>query len=50
MPLGPDSTRVRHTYDWTEIDKRLREKLPFPVVSEKRLADTLGYLAAAVAG
>ena len=49
-PLGPDSTRVRHTYDWTEVDKKLREKMPFPVVSEKQLADTLGNLAAAIAG
>ena len=49
-PEGPDSTRVRLTYDWSAVDKKLREKLSFPVVSEKQLADSLGNLAAAVAG
>ena len=49
-PQGPDATQVRHTYSWSDVDKKLREKLPFPVVSEKQLADTLGNLAAAVAG
>lgn len=49
-PQGSDSTLVRHTYDWSGVDAKLREKLPFPAVSEKQLADTLGNLAAAVAG
>ena len=49
-PEGPDSTRVRLTYDWSAVDKKLREKLSFPVVSEKQLADSLGNLAATVAG
>lgn len=49
-PQGPDSTVVRHTYDWSAVDKKLREKLPFPVVSEKQLDDTLANLASAVAG
>ena len=49
-PQGPDQTLVRHTYSWGEVDPKLREKLSFPVLSEKQLADSLSNLAAAVAG
>lgn len=50
-PQGPDATLVRHTYDWSGVtDKKILEKVPFPLVSEKKLADALSNLAAAVAG
>ena len=49
-PQGPDSTEVRHTYDWGKVtDKELLQKISFPLVSESDLEDTLGRLAAAVA-
>ena len=50
-PQGPNATLVRHTYDWSEVtDKKTLEKVKFPLVSEKQLADALSNLAAAVAG
>ena len=50
-PQGPDSTLVRHTYDWSKVtDKEILKKVSFPLVSEKQLEDALGNLAAAVAG
>ncbi|GAB2660948.1 SRPBCC family protein [Gordonia jinhuaensis] len=46
---GPDSTLVRHTYDWSKVtDKDLLQKVKFPLVTEDELEDTLGRLAAAV--
>lgn len=46
---GPDSTIVRHTYDWSGVtDEALLKKVGFPLVSESDLEDTLGKLAAAV--
>jgi uncharacterized protein YndB with AHSA1/START domain len=48
---GPDQTRVNLTYDWSRVtDTALLEKIGFPLVSESELEDTLGNLAAAVAG
>ena len=48
-PNGPDSTEVRHTYDWSKVtDQAVLEKVSFPLVSESELEDTLGRLAAAV--
>ncbi|GAA1481724.1 SRPBCC family protein [Gordonia sinesedis] len=48
---GPDSTLVRHTYDWSKVtDTDLLQKVGFPLVSDKQLEDTLGRLAAQVAG
>ena len=48
---GPDSTDVRLTYDWTKVsDKELLAKLHFPLVEQSALQDSLGNLAAAVAG
>lgn len=48
---GPDSTEVRHTYDWSQVtDKELLKKVSFPLVSQSELEDTLGRLAAAVTG
>ena len=50
-PQGPDSTLVRHTYDWSKVtDKKYLEKINFPLVSEQQLEDALSNLAAAVAG
>ncbi|MCF8611190.1 SRPBCC domain-containing protein [Gordonia sp. HY285] len=47
---GPDSTLVRHTYDWSKVtDKDLLEKIKFPLVTETQLEDTLAQLAAEAA-
>ena len=44
---GPNETLVRHTYDWSKVtDKKLLEKVKFPLVTEHQLNDTLGRLAA----
>ena len=49
-PQGPDSTEVRHTYDWSQVtDKDLLKKVSFPLVTEEQLEDTLAKLAEAVA-
>lgn len=46
---GSDETLVRHTYDWSKVtDKKILEKVRFPLVTEDQLHDTLGRLAAAV--
>lgn len=46
---GPESTLVRHTYDWSGVtDPELLKKVSFPLVSESELEDTLGKLAEAV--
>lgn len=43
---GPNETLVRHTYDWSKVtDKKLLEKVKFPLVTEHQLNDTLGRLA-----
>jgi hypothetical protein len=48
-PQGPDETLVRHTYDWSKVtDKKLLEKVRFPLVTEDQLTDTLARLAAEV--
>ncbi|GAA4663141.1 SRPBCC family protein [Gordonia humi] len=47
---GPDSTLVRHTYEWSRVtDKDLLDKIKFPLVSEEQLEDTLSRLAAEAA-
>ncbi len=44
---GPNQTLVRHTYDWSKVtDKKLLEKVAFPLVTEDQLDDTLSRLAA----
>ncbi len=44
---GPGETLVRHTYDWSKVtDKKLLEKVKFPLVTEDQLDDTLSRLAA----
>ena len=44
---GPNETLVRHTYDWSKVtDKKLLEKVKFPLVTEDQLSDTLARLAA----
>ena len=46
---GPESTLVRHTYDWSGVtDPELLKKVSFPLVTESELQDTLGKLAEAV--
>ena len=41
---------MRHTYDWSKVtDKKLREKVKFPLVTEDQLDDTLSRLATEVA-
>ena len=45
---GPGETLVRHTYDWSKVtDKKLLEKVKFPLVTKDELTDTLGRLAEA---
>ena len=45
---GPGETLVRHTYDWSKVtDKKLLEKVKFPLVTKEQLDDTLGRLASA---
>ena len=47
-PLGPDSTSVSLTYDWSKVsDPELLQKLSFPLVTEQQLEDSLSNLAAA---
>ena len=48
-PQGPDSTLVRHTYDWSGVtDQELLKKVSLPLVSQSDLEDTLGKLAESV--
>ena len=45
----PDSTLVRHTYDWSKVtDKALLAKVKFPLVTQDQLDDTLVKLDEAV--
>ncbi|NLG47527.1 SRPBCC family protein [Gordonia sp. (in: high G+C Gram-positive bacteria)] len=47
---GPDSTLVRHTYDWSKVtDKDLLQQVGFPLITEQQLEDTLSRLAAEAA-
>jgi hypothetical protein len=49
--LGPDTTTVSLTYDWSHVsDQDLLSKVSFPLVSEQQLEDSLGLLAEAVSG
>jgi hypothetical protein len=42
---GPNATLVRHTYDWSKVtDKKLLEKVKFPLVTQDQLEDTLARL------
>jgi uncharacterized protein YndB with AHSA1/START domain len=45
---GPDSTEVTLTYDWSAVGKDFRKQVPFPLVSQKQLEDSLANLASAV--
>lgn len=50
-PQGPDATRVILTYDWSAVtDKKILTEVSFPLISEEQLEESLGNLAAAVAG
>lgn len=50
-PHGHDSTEVSLTYDWSAVtDKDVLKQISFPAVSEEELEESLGNLAAAVAG
>lgn len=50
-PQGPDSTLVRHTYDWSKVtDRELLQKVKFPLVTEAQLEDTLVKLDEAATG
>ena len=47
---GPDSTLVRHTYDWSKVtDTDLLQQVGFPLITEQQLEDTLSRLAAEAA-
>jgi uncharacterized protein YndB with AHSA1/START domain len=46
---GSDSTDVTLSYDWSKVtDPQILEKVPFPLVPESALEDSLARLAAAV--
>lgn len=48
---GSDATRVRHTYDWSNVtDEALLQKVGFPLVSKSDLESTLDNLNQAVTG
>ena len=48
---GSDTTRVTLTYDWSGvIDKDFLKKIPFPLVSQDQMEDSLASLAAAANG
>lgn len=50
-PQGADATDVSLTYDWSGVtDKELLQKVRFPLLDQSELDDSLGRLAAAVAG
>ncbi|MCC3281724.1 MULTISPECIES: SRPBCC family protein [Arthrobacter] len=49
--MGPDSTEVTLTYDWSKVtDKETLKKVSFPMVSKEELEASLNKLAAAVSG
>ncbi|MGW9404350.1 SRPBCC family protein [Arthrobacter sp. NPDC055585] len=49
--LGPDSTEVTLTYDWSKVtDKETLKKVSFPMISKEELEGSLNKLAAAVSG
>ncbi len=46
---GSDTTDVTLTYDWDKVsDKAILEKVPFPLVTQDQLEDSLANLASAV--
>ncbi|WP_420452142.1 polyketide cyclase [Ilumatobacter sp.] len=48
---GSDSTDVRLTYDWGDVDDQdLLEKVGFPLVTEDQLEESLGKLASVASG
>lgn len=50
-PEGNESTNVRLTYDWSSVtDEEILSKVSFPLVTQEQLEESLGNLAAAVAG
>ena len=51
VPQGPDSTEVRHTYDWSNVtDQELLKKISFPLVSQAQMETALTNLDQAVTG
>ncbi|MBD7994911.1 polyketide cyclase [Arthrobacter sp. Sa2CUA1] len=49
--LGPESTEVTLTYDWSKVtDKETLKKVSFPMISKDELEESLNKLAAAVSG
>jgi hypothetical protein len=48
---GSEATKVRHTYDWSNVtDQELLKKISFPLVSESELEAALNNLDQAVTG
>jgi uncharacterized protein YndB with AHSA1/START domain len=43
-----DGTVVVHTYDWSGVPEELRAQIPFPVVTEEQMGESIDKLAAAV--
>lgn len=50
QPQGPDATEVTLTYDWSAVGADFLKKVPFPLVSESQLEDSLAKLGEAVSG
>jgi uncharacterized protein YndB with AHSA1/START domain len=49
-PLGPETTEVTHTYDWSGVGQGPREYLEFPPFPPDHLDNSLHHLAAMVTG
>ncbi|MGZ4450340.1 MAG: SRPBCC family protein [Nocardioides sp.] len=48
---GSEATEVTLTYDWSNVtDPGILEKVPFPLVQQEQLEDSLNRLASSVAG
>jgi hypothetical protein len=44
-PVGPSSTEVTLTYDWSAVPRSIRESLPFPPFGPDHLTNSLRHLA-----
>ena len=49
-PVGPDTTEVTLTYDWSAVLDSVRERVPFPPFPPHHLAESLAHLAQLVSG
>ncbi len=47
---GSEATKVRHTYDWSNVDPEFLSKISFPLVTQAQLEDSLANLDQAATG